>query len=87
MFEGENPENGWGFYAFEGSFPEIRATDWLKAFLTGFFIIKFVGFFSLKLTLTYSVATFLSYYKCINLFCKRLYVKNLFSKSARLGKD
>lgn len=44
MFEGENTENGWVFYAFEGSFSEIKATDRLKVILTGFFITKAVVF-------------------------------------------
>lgn len=42
MFDRENTENGWVFYAFEGSFPEIKATDRLKVILTGFFITKAV---------------------------------------------
>lgn len=65
IFEGENTENGWGFYAFKGNFPEVRATEIMKVILIGYFIIKAVGFFSLKLTLTYFVATFLNYYENI----------------------
>lgn len=37
MFEEENTENGWVFYAFKGNFPEIPAIGRTKVILTGVF--------------------------------------------------